>query len=117
MLGMAALAGAAIGYWLNSDKGRTFRKETSTKIEDTAAQAKTYLQEGSEEIRKVADSLVEKGQHNLQHISQQARAAMQEVVKAGDQEISSTQERIAIELRQAQEKIERLTRQLEQQFT
>ena len=117
MLGVAALAGAAIGYWLNSDKGRSFRKETTTKIEDTAAQAKTYLQEGSEEIRKVADNLVEKGQHNLQHISQQARAAMQEVAKAGDKEISSTQERLTMELRQAQEKIDRLARQLEQPFS
>lgn len=58
-LGLGLLAGAAIGLFLNSDKGRKIRKDASEKVGELSDKAREEFDHLSEEARNKAKKISE----------------------------------------------------------
>ncbi|MCB0578758.1 MAG: YtxH domain-containing protein [Phaeodactylibacter sp.] len=65
-LGLGLLAGAAIGLFLNSDKGRKMRQETGEKIGDVSEKALNELSHLSEEVRHKANQFSDEVSHAVE---------------------------------------------------
>ncbi|MCO6492030.1 MAG: YtxH domain-containing protein [Phaeodactylibacter sp.] len=65
-LGLGLLAGAAIGLFLNSDKGRKMRQETGEKIGEVSEKALSELSHLSEEVRHKANQFSDEVSHAVE---------------------------------------------------
>ncbi len=80
---LAGLAtGAAVGYLINSDKGRQVRTEAATKVVEYGGQAKDYAQEKVATAASTVSSIIEKGKTYAAEVA----AKLQEHIKSGSEE-------------------------------
>lgn len=56
-LGLGLIAGGALGYWLNSDKGREVRSEAADKANEYGRKAKEQADQISENLNRQAGEL------------------------------------------------------------
>lgn len=63
--GLGLLAGAAFGYWLNSQQGREVRDQVQTKAVEYGNQANEYVTTQSQVAREKASEYYQKGKENL----------------------------------------------------
>jgi len=59
---LGLVAGAAAGYWLNSDRGRRFQKDTADKAKEYGSQIKETSQQQIEQLSSNVNQWIEQGQ-------------------------------------------------------
>jgi gas vesicle protein len=80
---LAGLAtGAAVGYLINSDKGREITHEAVTKATEYGGQARDYAQEKLSTVTSTVSSIIDKGKAYAAEVS----AKLQERIKSGSEE-------------------------------
>lgn len=79
---LAGLAtGAAVGYLINTDKGRQLRSEAASKASEYGTQASTYAQEKFSSAASTVSDILEKGKAYASEVS----TKLQERIKSGAQ--------------------------------
>ncbi len=72
-----AAAGMAAGFWLNSDRGRDWRKETAERAKSKGADLKTKVDEAvekvSERLSETADRLKDKATETVRDLKDKYR--------------------------------------------
>lgn len=85
LLGVIAGASFALGYWLNSDKGRQFREEAQDTMHDAYEKGQKTAQEAldktSEKLNDVIDTSVDM-MHKARDIASEAEKKVKEKVGA-----------------------------------
>ena len=83
ILGLMAGASFALGYWLNSDKGRAFQKDAQDTVNDAygkgSATAKNAIDKTSNMIHEVIDAgvdVMKKAQVATNNTTQKAKDAL-----------------------------------------
>lgn len=59
---LGLVAGAAAGYWLNSDRGRKFQQDTADKAKEYGSQIKETSQQQIEQLSSNVNQWIEQGQ-------------------------------------------------------
>ncbi|MEN0047963.1 MAG: YtxH domain-containing protein [Bacteroidota bacterium] len=59
---LGLIAGAAAGYWLNSDRGRKFQQDTAEKAKEYGSQIKETSQQQMEQLSNNVNKWIEQGQ-------------------------------------------------------
>ena len=60
-IGLGILAGAAFGYWLNSDQGRRARAEAQANAKVYGDQAVSYINEQANVVSETANEYIQQG--------------------------------------------------------
>ena len=68
LFGMAA--GAALGWWLNSDRGRAWRRNAADTVSDYSTQVSQKAAEGVEVAKETVSQAVEKGKVYADNVSE-----------------------------------------------
>ena len=86
---LAGLAtGAAVGFLINSDKGRQVRHEAVTKATEYGGQARDFAQEKIATAASTVSSIIEKGKAYASEVSDKLR----ERIKSGSEEVQGAVE-------------------------
>lgn len=86
---LAGLAtGAAVGYLINSDRGREIRSEAAHKAVEYGGQARDFAQEKIHTATSTVSSIIERGKAYASEVS----AHLQERIKSGSEEVKSAME-------------------------
>jgi len=86
---LAGLAtGVAVGYLINSDKGREIRDEAVTKATEYGTQARDYAQDKFHSAATTVSNIIERGKTYAAEVS----AKLQERIKSGSEEAQDTLE-------------------------
>ena len=75
-LGLGILAGAALGYWLNSDQGRKTRTEVANKAEEYGNQAATYVKEQANSLGSQVNDYYEQGRSAVANAAETVRTTL-----------------------------------------
>jgi gas vesicle protein len=76
-LGLGLLAGGALGYWLNSDKGREVRTDVAEKTSE-------YSQKAKEQADQISKNLNEQAAQISNNLNQQAQSLSNNLNQAVD---------------------------------
>lgn len=76
-------AGAAAGYWLNSNQGRQWRRDTSSKLEETGSQLQEKARQQVEHVKEGFNSALESGREYAGNIE----STIKEKISRGSKEI------------------------------
>ncbi len=86
---LAGLAtGAAVGYLINSDKGREMTNEAVNKATEYGGQARDYAQEKLHSVTSTVSNIIERGKAYAAEVS----TKLQERIKSGSEEAQDTLE-------------------------
>ncbi len=89
-----AAAGVAIGYWLNTDSGKQFRKDLSANLENTAADAKEKLTEKLDASKETMDDLAAKAKDKISDLKSMANNQVENIESKFEKGASAAQREI-----------------------
>lgn len=81
LLGAIAGASFALGYWLNSDKGRTFRKDAEDTVNDAYQRGQKTAMDAVEKTSSVINDVIDSGAELMKKARETAMAAENHVKK------------------------------------
>lgn len=93
-LGLGLLAGGALGYWLNSDKGRKVRHDAAEKTTEYSEKAKKQAEELSSKFNKQASELSEKLNKQAEELKGGLNATLEQTQNYINQASESVRERL-----------------------
>ncbi len=89
ILGLAA--GAAAGWWLNSDKGRKWRKDTSEAMSETGTKLNEQAKVQLENAQASLEQTIEKSREYLDSMSTAVREKMDEFKSTAKEKVEEVE--------------------------
>lgn len=112
-MGLGLLAGAALGYWLNSEQGKRVRRETSNQITDYSNQATVYTKDKIAQAQSSLSSAIEKGQGLLNDLSDYTRNFISSTASKAENAVDKTESSLERGMKKAKMKVDQQANNLE----
>lgn len=103
--GLGLLAGAALGYWLNSEQGRKVRKDTSDQITTYTNQATDYTKEKVSAAQTSLNTSIEKAQELLQNLTEYAKNTISRTANSAEATLEKAESRLEKGMNKAKNKV------------
>lgn len=104
--GVGILAGAALGYWLNSEHGKKVRRDTSEQISNYSHQATEFTKEKVSQAQSNLSSAIEKGQQMLNDLTSYAKNAISRTADSAENAVDRAESRLESGMKKAKDKID-----------
>lgn len=75
-IGLGVLAGAAFGYWLNSDQGRRTREQAQAGAQEYGEKAVNYVNEQASNISETANEYFEQGKAAAVNVADKVKSTL-----------------------------------------
>lgn len=105
--GLGIIAGAALGFWLNSEQGKKVRRDTSQQINDYSNQASAYTKQKYSEAQDGMNSAINQAQSGLNSAIEKGQELLTELTKYAKNTVSRTADSAETALENAGDSIEK----------
>ncbi|MEM9887761.1 MAG: hypothetical protein AAF849_17840 [Bacteroidota bacterium] len=106
-LGIAA--GAAAGYYLNSDEGRRARRQAVTKANEYGTQIQEKAQVTYQQAAENVNGVLEKGKEQAGRFQKQAKSTINQVSSSLKSTVDASTKAVKKSVKEGQEKINTIT--------
>lgn len=113
LFGLGVLAGAAIGYWLNTEQGKAVRRQASGKVNELGQVASEYIKENAAQIKQTATSTLEQGQEIVNNLTTQAKDTINNAADTAEDRLDTANHSLQNGISKARSKIETETEKLQ----
>lgn len=103
--GLGLLAGAALGYWLNTEQGRKVRKDTSDQITTYSNQAAGYTKEKVNAAQNSLNSTLEKAQDLLHSLTDYAKNTISRTASSAESTLEKAESSLEKGMNKAKNKV------------
>lgn len=113
LFGLGVLAGAAIGYWLNTEQGKAVRRQATGKANELGQVAAEYIKENAEQLKQTATSTLEQGQNIANKLATQAKDTINNAADTAEDRLDTANHSLQNGISKARRKIETETEKLQ----
>ncbi len=113
MFGLGVLAGAVIGYWLNTEKGKAVRRQANDKVNEFGQVASQYVKENAAQLKETATSTLEQGQQIVNNLTTQAKDTINNAADTAEDRLDTANSSLQNGISKASRKIEAETEKLQ----
>ena len=106
IFGLGLLAGAAIGYWLNTEKGKAFRKDVAQTIGDYSEEISAMAKENASRLSGDLATAMEDGQNWVSGTKGKLKTSIHDLAESAEQAIDQAGEKLEEGLKKARKKVE-----------
>lgn len=103
--GLGLLAGAAVGYWLNSEQGRKVRKDTGDQINKYSNQATDYTKEKMDVAQNTLNNTIEKAQDLLHSLTDYAKNTISRTSNSAEAALEKAESSLEKGMNKAKKKV------------
>lgn len=113
LFGLGVLAGAVIGYWLNTEKGKAVRRQANDKVNEFGQVASQYVKENAAQLKETATSTLEQGQQIVNNLTTQAKDTINNAADTAEDRLDTANSSLQNGISKASRKIEAETEKLQ----
>ncbi|MCB0562047.1 MAG: YtxH domain-containing protein [Phaeodactylibacter sp.] len=113
LFGFGILTGAAIGYWLNTDKGKAFRKDVATMVGEYSDEISALAKDNALKLGSNFSTAMEDGQTWVSGAKGKLKTSIHELADTVDHTVDEVAEKLETGLEKARKKVNENTARLE----
>ena len=113
LFGFGILTGAAIGYWLNTDKGKAFRKDVATMVGEYSDEISALAKDNALKLGSNFSTAMEDGQTWVSGAKGKLKTSIHELADTVDHTGDEVAEKLETGLEKARKKVNENTARLE----
>ena len=113
IFGFGLLAGTALGYWLNTDKGKAFRSDVAKKVGEYSDEVSVLAKDNALKLSGSLSTAMEDGQEWVSGAKTQLRSSLHELAESAEQAIEQAGEKLESGLEKDRRKMKENTARLE----
>lgn len=106
-IGLGLIAGAALGYWLNTEQGKKVRRETSDQINTYGNKASTFTKEKYSQAQEGMNHAVNQAQSGLNSAIERGQELLNELSTYAKNTISRTADKAEASVETASNSLEK----------
>ncbi|MCO6491166.1 MAG: YtxH domain-containing protein [Phaeodactylibacter sp.] len=111
--GLGLIAGAAIGYWLNTEKGKAFRKDVATMAGEYSDELSALAKENALRLSDNLATAMKDGQSWVSGARGTLKNSIHELANTAEHKVDDLAEKLETGLGKAREKVKENTSRLE----
>lgn len=104
--GLGLVAGAAIGYWLNSEKGKAFRKDMATLVGEYSDELSVVARENALKLSSNLSTAMEGGQNWVSGAKGKVKTSIHELADTAEHTVDDVADKLETGLEKARRKVE-----------
>lgn len=112
-IALSVAAGAVAGWWLNSEKGRKFRKDTAEKAVEIGAEVKETTKEQISNLSSSVKDAANRSQNFVANASDSIKSGLNQLVNSTEETIDEGQNAFKNGSEKAKQKIKQIEKVLE----
>lgn len=105
MFGIGLLAGAALGYWLNTENGKKVRRQVGQTVHEMGQQTASFVQEKGAKVQQTLEDAAEKGTKIVDELVTQAKESITASTEATTEKVEDAGESLNKGIKKASQKI------------
>ena len=113
IFGLGLLAGTALGYWLNTDKGKAFRSDIAKKVGEYSDEVSILAKDNALKLSGNLSSAMEDGQQWVSGTKTQLKSSLHELAESAEKAIEQAGDKLESGLENARRKVKENTSRLE----
>lgn len=113
IFGLGLLAGTAIGYWLNTEKGKAFRVDVAKTIGEYSDELSVIAKENTERLSGNLSTAMEDGQNWVAGAKGKLKASIHELADTAEHTVDDVAGKLETGLEKARKKVRENTAKLE----
>lgn len=111
--GLGLVAGAAIGYWLNSEKGKAFRKDMATMAGEYSDELSVVARENALKLSNNLSSAMEGGQSWVGDAKGKVKTSIHELADTAEHTVDDVADKLETGLEKARRRVQENAAKLE----
>ncbi len=111
--GLGLIAGAALGYWLNSEKGKAFRKDVATMVGEYSDELSVMARENALKLSGNLSTAMEDGQHWVSGAKGKLKTSIHELADTAEHTVDDVADKLETGLEKARRRVEENASKLE----
>ena len=106
IFGLGLLTGAAIGFWLNSEKGKAFRADVSKVAGEYSEELSAIAKENARKLSSNLSTAMEDGQNWLSSTKGQVKTSIHELADTAEHTVDEVAEKLETGLEKARQRVQ-----------
>ena len=105
LFGLGLIAGAALGYWLNTEQGKATRRQVQQQAGELGQKTSEVIGDNTEKLKSQLTKVIEDGRHLVEQLAGQAKQVVSNTAEQVDETVDDTSSSLQKGMKRAKQKI------------